>query len=317
MGDETGPTPSGTESEATTAESRDSSRAGTDEDVLMPGSAPDASPRRPDRPADKHTTRYGSTDTEGEFAALGDQLEALDDDIDDARTIARRAVEGPELTQHADDEAPPPARGEVVTLPDGARIRIRPIEPADAQQLGTLYEDLSAVSRYRRFLSPIAHLNVRQLDFLTDVDHETHEALIAVDATTGEGVGVGRYLRDPDDAGQAEVVVVVADPWQDRGAGTALVERLTARARAAGVDRFTARMLIGNQAGRQLLDHVAEPISEREHAGMARLTSRLKSRRETTPSPPARAEPSRPSRHPLRTVGRYLKSAWGGKPTRK
>ena len=73
------------ESEATTAESRDPSRAGTDEDVLMPGSAPQASPRRPDRPADKHTRRYGSTDTEGEFAALGDQLEALDDDIDDAR----------------------------------------------------------------------------------------------------------------------------------------------------------------------------------------------------------------------------------------
>lgn len=306
------------ESEATTAESRDPSRAGTDEDLLMPGSAPQASPRPPDRPADKHTRRYGSTDTEGELAALGDQLEALDDDIDDARTIARRAVEGPELTQHADDDAsPPPARGEAVTLPDGARIRIRPIEPGDRPRLGTLYEDLSSVSRYRRFLSPIGHLTVRQLDFLTDVDHETHEALIAVDATTGEGVGVGRYVRDPDDAGQAEVVVVVADPWQDRGAGTALVERLTARARAAGVDRFTARMLIGNQAGRQLLDHVAEPISEREDAGTARLTSRLKSGRETTPSPPARAESSRPSRHPLRTVGRYLKSAWGGKPTRK
>jgi hypothetical protein len=75
-------------------------------------------------------------------------------------------------------------------------------------------------------------------------------------------------------------VVVVADPWQDRCAGTALVERLAARARAAGVDRFTARMMIGNQAGHQLLGHVADPISERKDVGTARLTSRLKSPRE-------------------------------------
>ena len=305
------------ESEAMTAENRDPSRASTEEDLLMPSSAPPPSPRRPaDRSAGKHTTRYGSTQTEGEYAALADQLEALDHDIDDARASARRAREPPGLTQHADHEAPPPPpRGEAVALPDGARILIRPIEPGDAPQLGKFHDDLSEVSRYRRFLTPIGHLTKRQLDFLTHIDHETHEALIAVDATTGEGVGVGRYVRDPDDAGQAEVVVVVADPWQDRGAGTALVERLTARARAAGVDRFTARMLIGNQAGRQLLGHVADPISEREDVGTARLTSGLKTAGEDS-GPPASSEPSPPS--PSAAHGRpHPEERLGEKPTHK
>jgi GNAT superfamily N-acetyltransferase len=69
------------------------------------------------------------------------------------------------------------------------------------------------------------------------VDHHDHEAIIALDPLTGEGVGVARYVRAGADPEVAEVAVTVVDDWQGRGLGRALLERLAARARREGVRR--------------------------------------------------------------------------------
>ena len=173
-------------------------------------------------------------------------------------------------------------------LADGARILIRPIEPSDARQLEAAFDHLGAVSRYRRFLAPIDHLSDQQLAYLTHVDHIAHEALLAIDAATGEDVAVARFVRDPEDPSRAEVAIVVADHWQGRGIGGALADRLRDRARSVGVEWFTARMLIGNRGGRRLLDRVADEISENEDAGTIDIAARLK--------PPAHRSPEACSR---------------------
>ena len=138
---------------------------------------------------------------------------------------------------------PPKPTGEQVRLRDGTEIVIRPIEPEDADQLRAGFEHLAAVSRYRRFLSEIHGLTRHQLDYLTHVDHVDHEALAALVAATGSGIGTARYVRDTSDPAQAEVAIVIADAWQGRGIGTALVARLAKRARANGIERLTARMI--------------------------------------------------------------------------
>ena len=155
-------------------------------------------------------------------------------------------------------------------------ILIRQVEPEDAAQLKIGFEHLGAVSRYRRFLAPVDDLSPRQLSYLTQVDHVSHEAIAALDAVTGAGIGIARYVRDPDDPHQAEVAIVVADAWQGRGVGTALMERLAARARAAGVERITARMLVGNNAARALIGRAAEIVSETRAAGTTSLTAQLR-----------------------------------------
>jgi hypothetical protein len=43
-----------------------------------------------------------------------------------------------------------------------------------------------------------------------------HEAMIALDEQTGEGIGVARYVWDPDHPDMAEVAVTVIDDWQGR-----------------------------------------------------------------------------------------------------
>jgi hypothetical protein len=77
-------------------------------------------------------------------------------------------------------------------------LLIRPICPADKQQLVDAFERLSERSRYRRFLSPRPHLSEAELSYLTEVDHHDHEALIAIDPDSHEGVGVAP-LRSPQE----------------------------------------------------------------------------------------------------------------------
>ena len=166
--------------------------------------------------------------------------------------------------------------GERVRLNDGAEIVIRQVEPDDAAQLKLGFEHLGAVSRYRRFLAPLDHLSPEQLSYLTHVDHTNHEAMAALDAVTGEGIGVARFVRDPDDARLAEVAIVVTDAWQSRGVGTALVERLAARMRTVGVERIAARMLVGSEAPRRLIAHCADTLSEQRRSGTVVLEAKLK-----------------------------------------
>jgi GNAT superfamily N-acetyltransferase len=142
------------------------------------------------------------------------------------------------------------------TLRDGSRVVVRAIEPGDKAALVAGFERLSDESRYRRFLSPTPRLTESQLRYLTEVDHDRHEAVVAFAEDTGEPIGVGRYVRYPDDPADAEPAVTVVDHWQGRGLGTLLLEELTARAREAGVERFTALVLPTNRPIIAMLDHL-------------------------------------------------------------
>ena len=246
----------------------------------MPRSAPPAeirTQRTAARSAEEREARAQRARDERELAMLGAQLGALDWDIHAGRRTARHAAAGVGLGLFSHDErVPPRPRGERVRLRDGAEILIRQVEPEDAAQLKVGFQHLSAVSRYRRFLAPVGDLSPEQLSYLTHVDHVSHEAIAALDAVTGDGIGIARYVRDPDDGHQAEVAIVVADAWQGRGVGTALIERLAARARAAGLERITARMIVGNDAARALIRRAAEIVTETREAGAISLTAQLR-----------------------------------------
>jgi nucleotide-binding universal stress UspA family protein/RimJ/RimL family protein N-acetyltransferase len=146
------------------------------------------------------------------------------------------------------------------SLPDGSRITIRPIGPEDRQGLADGFARLSPETRYRRFFSPVPELRERDLDYLTQIDHRDHEALVAIDDATGEGVGVARYVRISD--GLAEPAVVVVDDWHGRGVGGALLSSLVDRARQEGVTRFQAPVLATNNEAIRALEKLGETRSE-------------------------------------------------------
>jgi GNAT superfamily N-acetyltransferase len=150
---------------------------------------------------------------------------------------------------------------DVVPLPDGTRVLLRPIDPDDRDVLAAAFERLSPESRYRRFFSPLPRLSDRQLDFLTRVDHVDHEALLAVDEDSGALVGVARYVRTGP--GEAEPAMVVADDWQGRGVATVLLRRLVERALDAGIEVFKAPVLAGNADAVHVLTQLGETEIER------------------------------------------------------
>jgi GNAT superfamily N-acetyltransferase len=149
-----------------------------------------------------------------------------------------------------------------LTLRDGSRITIRPIEPEDRDGLADGFARLSPETRYRRFFGSMPALRERDLDYLTQVDHRDHEALVAVDEESGDGVGVARYVRSSDDA--AEPAVVVVDDWQGRGVGSALLSALVERARQEGVVRFEAPVLATNRSAIRALERIGKTEVRRE-----------------------------------------------------
>ena len=93
---------------------------------------------------------------------------------------------------------------------------------------------------------------------------------------------MARYVRDTGDPHAAEIAVTVVDDWQGRGSGTEifhalksvlkgrglgteLLARLSGRARAAGIHRFTALVSADNQAAAGLMRGARGDVVRREH----------------------------------------------------
>jgi RimJ/RimL family protein N-acetyltransferase len=153
--------------------------------------------------------------------------------------------------------------GGIVELRDGTRALIRPIGPGDRERLNAGFRSASPESIFLRFLAPLPKLSSSQLEYLTAIDHDRHEALIAVDPETEQSFGTARYVRSDEDPREAEFAVGVGDRWMRIGLGSALVRALLVRAREAGIVRLTGRMHPENTAIRGLIEKVIGPFDAR------------------------------------------------------
>jgi acetyltransferase len=127
---------------------------------------------------------------------------------------------------------------------------IRQLTPTDRHAVAFLMLHLGRESRYLRFhgIKRDMHTEVIRL---TDTDHWHHEALLALAHTPRTPIGVVEYVR-LDEFDHAEIAIVVADDWQRRGVGRALLEALRPRPIAAGVHQLTASVLLDNHPALRL-----------------------------------------------------------------
>ncbi len=198
------------------------------------------------------------------------------------------------------------ALGAPAILRDGSAVRLRQGHHTDQELLRCGFERLSAEGRYRRFLAATPVLTDEMVRYLTEIDHHDHEAIVATEEVSGQGVGVARYVRNPAHPDTAEVAVTVIDEWQGRGLGTLLLEVLGERARAEGITRFTAMMLASNQQMMEVLAglgpvdvvdrdagtvQIEIPIPETGLAPALRKLLRIAAREQATRSGRHREEP--------------------------
>jgi RimJ/RimL family protein N-acetyltransferase len=140
-----------------------------------------------------------------------------------------------------------------MTLGDGTRLVLRPIDPNDRDGVAALFARLSPESRHRRFLASKHDLTRSELAYLTDIDHVQHEAIAAVDQCDGSIIGVSRYVQVPGRPGVAEIAGAVVDELHNMGVAAALARRTVERARANGFALLTATTLWDNLAARAVL----------------------------------------------------------------
>ena len=154
------------------------------------------------------------------------------------------------------------SRPQVVRLRSGDLVRIRQVRPGDAPALARAYAKLSEESRYRRFFTAMPELSETILHAAVEVDHENHEALVALPLLSGEIVGECRFIRLPDRPDTADLAVTVIDAWQRRGLASALLARLSARALEVGIAYFTAEILAENRTVLDMLPRLGNVESE-------------------------------------------------------
>jgi GNAT superfamily N-acetyltransferase len=162
-----------------------------------------------------------------------------------------------------------------LTLRDGTRLNVRPLETADKAELKEGVEHLSPESRYRRFFAAKEALTASELAYFTTLDHQRHEALVASEPTTREGVAVARYVIIDDDPPTAEIALTVSDRWQGRGVGTALLRRLADTARTRGIERLSAMILLENTPMLRLMTSLAPTVSRRHEADTVNIVVAL------------------------------------------
>jgi RimJ/RimL family protein N-acetyltransferase len=149
-------------------------------------------------------------------------------------------------------------------LKDGSSVLVRPIRPSDKEELAAGLHRLSERSVQLRFLAPKPAFSETELRYLTEVDGHDHVAFVAErPERPGTIVAVARYVALGDAAGTAEAAIVVADPLQGLGLGTALADELARAAVRNGVRRFSATMLSENRAAHRLMRRLSAPLETR------------------------------------------------------
>jgi acetyltransferase len=139
-----------------------------------------------------------------------------------------------------------------IRLKDGAALLLRPIRPDDAGRERAFIAGLSDASRYSRFQHSISELSAETIARFTQLDYGREMALVAIDASVDQIVGVSRYFPNPDHV-SVEFAVAVADAWQGRGLGMALMKSLVRCAREAGYQSMEGSVLPSNTGMRRLV----------------------------------------------------------------
>jgi GNAT superfamily N-acetyltransferase len=154
------------------------------------------------------------------------------------------------------------------------RVRIRPIRAGDRAELSAFYSRLSPESRFARFHAVSRGIGDEAASLLCGPDHEHREGFVAeaIDTFPGGTGIIGHLCLEPSESG-IEMAVAVADDWQGRGVGRALLVAAVKWARHHGITRLQASMLSTNSAVLRLVASIGRPVHESTpSAGVVQVT---------------------------------------------
>lgn len=137
---------------------------------------------------------------------------------------------------------------DVVRLRTGEALVVRFVTSRDADVLQSYFRSLSQHSRYNRLMGAASELSPSELDKTLHVGEQNRFAVIAemnVDGTRAV-VGEARYGYD-EEAQSSEFGLSIADAWQGRGIGSAMLANLECRSAALGARRVVGETFRNNE----------------------------------------------------------------------
>jgi RimJ/RimL family protein N-acetyltransferase len=136
-----------------------------------------------------------------------------------------------------------------VMLRDGRHVTIREVQAEDADAFGAAFAQLSAETRYNRFMGAVGVLPAAVLERAVNPLAENELALVAVHGNGSNTLIVGgaRYFVEADGE-TCEFAVTVVDDWQRHGLASHLMQALMREARLRGLRRLHGFVLAGNVA---------------------------------------------------------------------
>jgi len=142
---------------------------------------------------------------------------------------------------------------QLAKLKRGRTVQLRPIRPEDGESIQKMVQNMSAESRYFRFMHAINDLSPRMIAQFTKLDYDRQMAFVAVsDNGNGDVVGVSRYTMTTDRL-SAEFAVSIDDDWQGQGLASALMKQVIAHAKAQNLQQLTGDVLATNNPMRGLM----------------------------------------------------------------
>ena len=130
----------------------------------------------------------------------------------------------------------------------GEPVKLRFVEPRDAEELQNYFRSLTTRSRYNRFLGAMRELPKTLLEHFIHVGEAEQFSVIATMMIDGFEtiVGEARYAFHAENA-SIEFGLSIDDRWQGHGIGKALLRNLECRAASFGAERLFGDTLRSNE----------------------------------------------------------------------
>jgi GNAT superfamily N-acetyltransferase len=179
-----------------------------------------------------------------------------------------------------------------VSRAEGRVAVIRPACPADLPALAGFFEGLSVQTRYLRFFGPVRPTSAL-LDLLSGQPAGVHVVVAVADGViVGHAMAVDRPApgggQGPGQERTTDIGVVVADAWQGRGVGSALMRALVGRAEARGVASLAMDVLhVNRQVLGMILGHWPAAGIDHSRDSLSIRIPLMPDQPERPPAPPA------------------------------
>lgn len=137
---------------------------------------------------------------------------------------------------------------EMITLPDGQKLLLRPIRPEDEPAFQTLFSKLTSNEIRMRFLHAMQVMSHEMAAFLTQIDYDREIALVLCEPTAQREpvlYGMVRLIADSDNA-HAEFDILIHRDMTGLGLGPMLMRRIIDYARDRNIGEIFGEVLAEN-----------------------------------------------------------------------